>query len=60
MEIIAIIISIAGINFALLSWLRADMKQFESKIDSWRSDINNEMKDFHGRLCSIEERQKKD
>jgi len=25
-----------------------------SKIDSIRSDINSEMKDFHGRLCAIE------
>lgn len=29
-----------------------------SKIDGIRRDINKEMKDFHGRLCAIEERRK--
>ena len=29
-----------------------------SKIDKLSSDINKEMKDFHGRLCSLEERRK--
>lgn len=49
-------IAIIGANIALISWLRADMKSFEAKIDSWREDIKKETKDFHGRLCIIEEK----
>jgi len=49
------VMTIVGVNIALFSWLRADMRLFESKIESWKSDIDKEMKDFHGRLCAIEE-----
>lgn len=47
---------------ALGASLRSEMKSFEikieSKIDQFKDDVNREMKDFHGRLCSIEERNK--
>jgi len=52
-------IAIIGANISLISWLWADMKLFETKIDGWKSDIDKEVKDFHGRLCAIEERNKK-
>jgi hypothetical protein len=52
----ATVFTVIGSNIALMSWLRSDMKSFESKIDSWKEEINKEMKDFHGRLCSIESR----
>ena len=51
--------AIIGANIALISWLRADMKSFETKIDGWKLEIDKETKDFHGRLCSIEERGRK-
>jgi len=62
-------LAIIGSNIALISWLRADMKSFEIKVESWKEEINKESKDFHGRLermdcefkmrlCSIEERNK--
>ncbi len=64
------IIAIVGSNIALISWLRSDMKLFETKIDGWKDqfsrdmasykdEVNKEMKDFHGRLCSIEEKIKR-
>lgn len=60
--IIGSTLAILGVNIRLISWLRTDMKSFEnrieSKLDSWKDEINKEMKDFHGRLCSIEERNK--
>ncbi len=31
-------------------------KSFEREVRGWREDINKEIKDFHGRLCSIDER----
>jgi hypothetical protein len=52
------VITIVGSNIALIGWLRSDMKAFELKIDGWKLEIDKEMKDFHGRLCTIEERNK--
>ena len=53
------ILTIAGINLALFSCLRSDLKQFEGEIRSWKDEINKETKDFHARLCVIEERRGK-
>ena len=53
------IVAVVGSNIALISWLRSDMKMFECKIEGWKEEINKEMKDFHGRLCAIEERNRK-
>lgn len=50
--------AIIGSNIALISWLRSDMKSFEGKIEGWKEEINKEMKDFHGRMCALEERNK--
>lgn len=49
-------VAVVGSNIALISWLRSDMKSFESKVDGWKDEIHKEMKDFHGRLCTIEEK----
>jgi len=57
--IIGTTVAIIGSNIALISWLRSDMKAFEAKIDGWRADIDKEMKDFHGKLCGLDERTKK-
>lgn len=38
---------------------RADMRHMDAKLESSRNlilAIHDEMKDFHGRLCAIEER----
>jgi hypothetical protein len=50
----------------LFSWLRSDIQQQRTESAADRRDILNlireiqmEMKDFHGRLCAIEERNKK-
>ena len=52
------VIAIVGSNIALIGWLRSDMKAFETKIDGWKVEIDKEMKDFHGKLCAIDERTK--
>ena len=44
------VVAVVGSNIALISWLRADMKSFETKIEGWKEEVNKEMKDFHGRL----------
>lgn len=41
---------------------RADIRHMDAKLESTRElvrAIHDEMKDFHGRLCAIEERNKK-
>jgi hypothetical protein len=45
---------------------RNDIRHMDSKLESFRAEcsllvraIQEEMKDFHGRLCAIEERNKK-
>lgn len=53
------VIAIVGSNIALIGWLRSDMKSFETEIRSWKDEIQKEMKDFHVRLCKIDERTKR-
>ena len=53
------VITIIATNAGLIYWLRSDMKDFMNKIDGWKDDINKEMKDFHGKLCAIEEKNRK-
>lgn len=55
--------AIIGINIALISWLRADIKDLKTEISADRRDIlslinaiKEETRDFHGRLCRIEEK----
>ncbi len=38
--------------------LDSDMKSFANEIRGWKDEIYKEMKDFHGRLCSLEEKNK--
>lgn len=52
------IAAIVAINITLISWVRNDTRKFEGEIRGWKEEINKEMKDFHGRLCAIEERGK--
>lgn len=49
-------LAVVGSNIALIGWLRSDMKSFETEIRSWKDEIQKEMRDFHGRLSSIEAR----
>lgn len=52
----ATVFTVIGSNIALMAWLRSDIKSFEGEIRGWKDEINKEMKDFHGRLCSLEAR----
>lgn len=53
------VITVVGSNIALFSWLRSDIRTFETEIRGWKEEVNKEMRDFHGRLCAIEERNKR-
>lgn len=59
------ILSLFLANAALIVWFRAesrnDWRHMDQKVDAMKElvvSIQLEMKDFHGRLCSIEERNK--
>lgn len=63
------VLAIIGANIGIFFWLRtesaADRRQIQQENAADRRDllqlireIKDEMKDFHGRLCAIEERNK--
>jgi len=69
-QVLAMIFGNAAFVIPLWLWnrseSRADMRYMDSKIEAHAKEtqaiiqaIREEMKDFHGRLCSIEERGKK-
>lgn len=48
-----------GSTITLFLWARSESRQDQAQIRDLIVAIQNEMKDFHGRLCAIEERNKK-
>ncbi len=60
------VLTVLGVNAGLFFWTRAesrsDYKHLDTKIDAIREltyAIHLEMKDFHNRLCNIEEKRNK-
>ena len=60
LTIVATGAAVISVNVGLMAWLRSDIKTFEGEIRGWKEEIYKEMKDFHGRLCSLEGRKKTD
>lgn len=65
-EILMLILGNTALIIPLFLWnrseSRADIRHMDSKLESTRElvrAIHEEMKDFHNRLCKIEERIKK-
>jgi hypothetical protein len=65
-HILTLILGNAAIIFPLFLWnrseARADIRHMETKLESTRElvrAIYDESKDFHARLCAIEERNRK-
>lgn len=58
LNIFAATVAFMGVLFMLFMHLDNKMDgkflQISSKIDMLQSDINKEIRDFHGRLCTIE------
>jgi hypothetical protein len=46
-------------NGSLILWFRAESRADWRHMDNMIKAIHEEMKDFHGRLCAIEEKNKK-
>lgn len=57
-EMIIFLASILGTFFWCRSEAREDNRRSEDKINALIEAIHLEMKDFHGRLCALEEKNK--
>lgn len=53
------VLTIVASNLALFIWARTEANQDRRDMMSLMKSIQDEMKDFHGRLCAIEERRTK-
>lgn len=57
------VLTIVGSNLILFFWVRTESRADHRALESWTKEmldaIQKEMKDFHGRLCAIEERNKR-
>lgn len=53
------IFSLFAANTGLLLWFRAesrnDWRHMDNKLDAFMKEVQEERKEFHGRLCKIEE-----
>jgi len=52
------VLTIVGSNIALFLWARSESRADYRALRQVIEAIQVEMKDFHGRLCAIEERNK--
>jgi len=55
-ELIVLMITISGLFLWSRSETRADTRRIEDLVTTIHSEIIAEMKDFHGRLCALEEK----
>lgn len=58
MDWLQVLTIIAG-NFVMFFWLRGESNADRRETQAILREIKEEMKDFHGRLCAIEERNRK-
>lgn len=58
-HVLGIVLGNLTIMFPLWLWNRAESRADNRHILSLIEAIKDEMKDFHGRLCAIEERNRK-
>lgn len=58
-ELIVVLMTILGSTIPLYLHTDSKLEASMSKMDSTLQGIREDMRDFHGRLCAIEERNKK-
>jgi hypothetical protein len=63
MELIAVLMAVAGLFLWGRSESRNDIRAIQAEISgvknelsAFRQEMHQEMRDFHGRLCSLEEK----
>jgi hypothetical protein len=52
------LLTVVGANLAMFMWARSEAREDQAEMRMILKAIQDEMKDFHGRLCSIEEKNK--
>ena len=50
------LLTVVGANLAMFMWARSEAREDQAEMRIIMKSIQDEMKDFHGRLCAIEER----
>lgn len=58
-QVLAIILGNAGVFLPIFFWLRTEASADRREIVGILNEMKDEMKDFHGRLCAIEERNRR-
>ena len=53
------LLTIVGANLAMFMWARSEARQDQQEVREILRAIQEEIKDFHSRLFSLEERSKK-
>lgn len=56
---IVLILSTIGTTIAMFLWSRKEANDFHRQTHDLIAEIQKEMKDFHGRMVALEERNKK-
>lgn len=59
LTILGIVIGNAALYLPIFFWMRSEANADRRDIVNLIIELKNEMKDFHGRLCAIEERRNK-
>ena len=54
-QVLSVFLANAGLIIWFRSESRSDWRHMDNKLDASIKAIQEEMKDFHGRLCKIEE-----
>lgn len=57
-QVLTIVLANAGISISMFLWIRSEANSDRRDICTLIREIQIESKDFHGRLCAIEERNK--
>ena len=52
------LLTLLGGNLAMFMWARSESRHDQAEMRLILKSIQDEMKDFHGRLCAIEEGRK--
>ena len=64
LQVLTLIVSNIGFVTVLFLWNRSesrnDYRHMENRTEAILNAIKEEIKDFHGRLCAIEERRRKE
>lgn len=59
LQVVVMAVTVAGLFLWSRSESKSDYRHMDAKIEANLQAIREEIKDFHGRLCAIEERNKK-